>query len=498
MIVIYRNDELTIEQKAVIGKLYANDNVVIVNSLDKINELENVSRLIIVDSDTEEDWLQKHVQSLVKLFSSGIPDIRWLMGTGELLKRKRKEKESVLFVFPGSIVPLTMGSHIRAFNTLLNLRKMGYGIDVLIPGGKNNNQVKQGLEFIAENVYFYRNKKKRYPFAIRVKRYIEQKIRIYQGKSSNLPDLFSERNFYKPTESLKRWVVRLFLTKKYSYIYVNYAWMVDCVQYLDDISDEYKLICDTHDVQYYRNTNLLSRKERVFFNSEKEKKLELKNLRKADVTVAISPSDYDLLRTELNGKVSSCFPGFDYAMKPVRMRCKGRPIHFGFIGGGMEANVLAVKYILDHWWPIIQKHSPESIFYIAGSICNNSEINEYSFYSPNIELLGFVKSIDDYYKLIEVSLNPVIVSGGLNFKSVESVVAGKHLFTNKLGSVCLGNDFPCVIIDEVSSLISEMDKIEFNMQEDKRRRIENQNKALQKFGDKKFIEKMRGVLDGLQ
>ncbi len=75
--------------------------------------------------------------------------------------------------------------------------------------------------------------------------------------------------------------------------------------------------------------------------------------------------------------------------------------------------------------------------YVAGSICGDSEIKQLCFLNRNVERLGFVASIWSFYDKFDVSLNPVVVVGGLNFKSIESMSAGKVLFTNDIGLRCL-------------------------------------------------------------
>ncbi|MGE8458992.1 MAG: hypothetical protein ACN6OY_20710, partial [Pseudomonas alloputida] len=106
------------------------------------------------------------------------------------------------------------------------------------------------------------------------------------------------------------------------------------------------------------------------------------------------------------------------------------------------------------------------------------------FFDHNIEALGFVDNISDFYNRIDVSLNPVIVQGGLNFKSVEAVFAGKHLFTNPLGQECLGPDFPSTIIQNDSDITAFLKTYEFNLKKDVGSRTHNQNKAKSLFSNK--------------
>ncbi|EFM95755.1 glycosyltransferase family 4 protein [Actinobacillus pleuropneumoniae] len=456
-------------------------------------ELEKISKILVIDNNIQRKILPNNL--LVSLFSIRAFEIEWLSVDGTIEDRE-KNKPNTLFIFPGSIIPLSMGSHQRAFNFLYNLSMKGVIFDVLIPSNNKLDKValKSALKSVASNVYFYRNKPKKFTKLNTLKRGIEKRVRTLINKDASLSDLFSERAYRKPTESLKRWVNSLYLAKDYENIIVSYAWLLDSIQYIEHLRDDFNLICDTHDVQFYRNQNILSRKERLFFNKDLEKQKEVNLLNKCDYVISISDMDKKLLEENINSKVIPIYPGFDYIKVPVKQRPVGRPIYFGFIGGSMSANVIALRYVIEHWWPVIKKHSPDSHLYIAGSICNDPSIRELCFFEKNIELLGFVKDIFSFYNKFEVSLNPVLVSGGLNFKSVEAVCAGKHLFTNTLGKDCLSTDFPCIIIDDPAQIIQHMNQIEFNFSDDKKRRIASQAKALEIFGNKNHQKSLAKLL----
>lgn len=450
------------------------------NSID----LSNCGQLLLLESNRK-TYNKAFIKFLSSLFSIDSVRVNWLKEDGTISDNQSTNKPDTLFLFPGSIVPLSMGSHQRSFNLLFNLTATGKVVDVLIPDNPKLDKIKirESLKCVCNEVYFYKDRRKKFTKIQTIKRGIEKKCRSLMGKTVNLPDLFSERLHKKPTESLKRWVNSLYLAHQYEDIIVSYAWMLPAIDYIKHAQDNYRLICDTHDVQFYRNQNILSRKERLFFNQNKEKFLEIDMLNQCDSVIAISEIDAKILSSNLKTKVVSVYPGFDYSETLVKQRPVGRPIHFGFIGGGMSANVQSLEFVIQTWWPTIKNHSPDSILYIAGSICNNPIIREQSFFDQNIILMGFVKNINDFYNCIEVALNPVMVTGGLNFKSVEAVCAGKHLFTNDIGIKCLTNDFPCTVIQHPKQIIEAMNQIEFNLKQDKQNRIKNQAQALRIFGN---------------
>ena len=441
---------------------------------------------------------------LNSFFSNSLGNVWHIHGDGKLTRYRLnpKKKASTLLVFPGSILPLTLGSHQRAFNLLFNLGKNGILVDVLLTTPKNvkQSEFQTALGTICNNVYVYKNNKKKHNPRIIAKRFLESKARTILGKSKELPELFSERLNTRPTESCKRWVNSLYLANKYESIIISYAWMMGALEHIIHDSDNFKVICDTHDVQFTRNDDILNRKERIFFNSTIEKRCELTELKKCDSVLAISVSDEDILKKSLKNStnVIRASSGFDYALTQVKSRPYGKPLSFGFIGGQMSANVKSLVHILDDWWPSIKKYSPDSKLFIAGSICKSEEILPRTFLDPNVIPLGFVNSIGDFYNQIDVSLNPVLVQGGLNFKSVEAVFAGKHLITNSLGQECLGSDFPSTIANTPDDIVKFIAKYEFDVKKDYGMRVANQNKAKNLFANKKTYLELVNYLAGQQ
>ncbi|RKS28718.1 glycosyl transferase family 1 [Pseudomonas sp. WPR_5_2] len=460
----------------------------------------NANDLILVAADN----YTVDEKMLNSFFSNSLGNVWHIKSDGNLTRYRLnpKKKSSTLLVFPGSILPLTLGSHQRTFNLLFNLGKNGILVDLLITTPKNvkQSEFQAALGTICNNVYIYKNNKKKHSTAVNTKRYLESKARALLGKSKELPELFSERLNTRPTESCKRWVNSLYLENNYESVIVSYAWMMGALDYIIHDSENFKVICDTHDVQFTRNNEILSRKERIFFNSLIEKKCELKQLNTCDSVLAISVSDEDILKKSLkkSTNVIRASSGFDYALSQVKNRSHGKPLYFGFIGGQMSANVKSLVHILDEWWPSIKKYSPDSKLFIAGSICKSQEILPKIFLDENIVPLGFVNSINVFYNNIDVSLNPVLVQGGLNFKSVEAVFAGKHLITNKLGQECLGSEFPSTIANQPDDIVEFMSKYEFNLKKDYDIRIANQNKAKQLFANKKTYLELVNYLAGQQ
>ena len=220
------------------------------------------------------------------------------------------------------------------------------------------------------------------------------------------------------------------------------------------------LICDSHDVQYQRTATVLEEQKgsaREWRSLKRQRRAEIGYLKKADLVLAISERDAEMLKGDLGPKKVLTAPsGFRYSFRPVRCSPVGRPLRFGFFGNNMEANELALQHALDHWWGKVAAYSPESRLYVAGSVCSANSIKSRVFLNESVELLGFVKSISDFFEKIDVLLSPVIVSGGLNFKNAEAVAAGVQLFTNALGAETLQPLIGLSVVDDGDDLVAQL------------------------------------------
>ncbi len=425
--------------------------------------------------------------------------IDWIHEDG--IARDRPERSQpigapdLLFIFPGPILPLSLGSHQRAFNMLRNLHACGHSIDVLIPLSDGHETVAAALACFATNIHAYRASRRPYPRWKRLARGADKWWRRLRGLSPTLPDLYSERSFVKPVNSAAKLARTLHEQHRYKSIVVSYAWMMRVVRHLTPMRSDFKLICDTHDVQFTRNLSQSGRWGRLFTSTAHERRMELRDLEAADVVIAISSSDQKLLSQHLTrARVIQVNPGFDYAAATLKQRVRNAPVNFGFIGGRMDANVLALTHILTQWWPTIRRYSPESRLFVAGTVAHHDDIARLTFFDESIIALGFVDDLGAYYRQFDVALNPVIVTGGLNFKSVEAVLYGKHLVTNAAGSACLGEGFPCHVIESADQIVPVIAGIERDESEDLSRRSMAQKAAASRFGNEQARRELQARL----
>lgn len=321
---------------------------------------------------------QRLCPALIDLLASGCVSaiLRFDEQTGNLLPHRPLENVTshTLAVFPGSVLPLNLGSHRRIFQLCTNLLALDEPVDLLVTGRQGDVlKVLPLLEQVAPRVFHFGNKKPAFPAPLLWRRLLETSLEFIKGNKAK-PYLFSERLLTKASFSGAKHLRRLVQSRRYRNVIVSYAWM-DGVRRLvpPSLKKQIRWFCDTHDVQFVRNSDSGLNRNRLFTNHESEKKCEIEVLKSYDRVMAISSSDAEILQRELGkDRVLPCPNGFDYALMPPKPIDPERPV-FGFIGRNMQANSLALKEILENWWPAIHSRWPRSVLRIAGGICDSEE-----------------------------------------------------------------------------------------------------------------------------
>ena len=103
-----------------------------------------------------------------------------------------------------------------------------------------------------------------------------------------------------------------------------------------------------------------------------------------------------------------------------------RPFTVGFIGTAFYANTEAAEYISQHIAPAFADDS-EIQFVIAG---NGFESYAAKLGKPNLVITGFVESLEEFYKNVDVILSPVSIGGGMKVKVAEALKYNKKIIAS--------------------------------------------------------------------
>ncbi len=183
-----------------------------------------------------------------------------------------------------------------------------------------------------------------------------------------------------------------------------------------------KIIYDTVDLHFLRELRMANIHDDKLMRQrgEERKKQELTIIRKADVTLVVSPVEKDVLMNELPDSevqilstivdIQACETPFDERKNIL------------FIGGFEHPpNVDAILYFVNEIFPLILEYIPDLVFYIIGSKAPE-EIR--SLESANVKTVGYIEDLDEYFNQCRLSVAPLRYGAGVKGKINSSLSYG--------------------------------------------------------------------------
>ena len=209
----------------------------------------------------------------------------------------------------------------------------------------------------------------------------------------------------------------LLQTKQFDVCLVNYAWYS---KLFEALPREIVRIVDAHDVfggraEYFAQIGL----DPEWFHTSIDE--ETVGLDRADYVLAIQEQEAEILRARTRSSVHSV--GFLEAdgFLPLRKRAPSDRLVVGYIGSGNPFNVASMRVFAEDL-----KARPELRTHIevrlAGKVCSAFERIPHPF-----TLVGVVDSVVDFYRSVDVMINPMRGGTGLKIKSQEALSSGKPL-----------------------------------------------------------------------
>jgi len=277
------------------------------------------------------------------------------------------------------------------------------------------------------------------------------------------------------------------------------AWFTPSILSLKNKFPAIKWFCDTHDVFFIVDRDSNKAERRFLYRPVAHKRREISYLNSVNGVIAISEADRDSIVAAggCNSEVIVESGSFSHASRGVDVRSGPVESVFGFIGSNNTNNQKCLQIVCSVWWPVVVSINPNATLLIAGAISKSPIAESLKNQFPDsVKILGFVDILSDFYSSVQAMLSPIAVQGGLNFKSVEALMAGRPLLTNELGSRCIGKDLEgvCIIGEEGEGIADVMSRLgESNSQAQWREQIHRQ--ASLRFSDsvayKKLISKLR-------
>ena len=343
-------------------------------------------------------------------------------------------KEAV-FIYPGLMLPTVNGSRQRALSLFLEFIRRGWKVRI------GDFSLSHSPEYIG----FFRQ--------------FSADLHALGTKHSPLTDKFQKLLRLKPSAvEAKRFSVRTRLTESRSYkeflvkhcetakvVLFSHTWTMP--KDVKRLTGGARCIVDCHDISYIRDGTGDGHNDQK--SAKQDMDAELDRFKAADALIAISQGDLEELKLAGYAEKSQLLhPSFSW-LSPIKTERSGA-LAFGFIGTNMIANRESIDFIIDNIWPVILSQRPDAKLMVAGNICKHVAKSKKK--TKGLIPLGVVPSLRHFYAAVDATLCPVIRQGGLNFKIVESLIAGRPVLANAVAKKSLPESTLVVSIDDSSSL----------------------------------------------
>ncbi len=232
-------------------------------------------------------------------------------------------------------------------------------------------------------------------------------------------------------------------------------------------------IVDSVDVVFQRlfSKARLTQSPDDFRIAEQTKINELDIYNRADVVLAVSPAEKDILKKEIPTLIIETVP-LVFPVRPMRDLPRKSRDRLVFIADFQhDANVDGIVYFCNEILPlilgvngninlqIVGGYPPDKVKRLAGS---------------NVEVLGYVKDIGKIYENSDIAIAPMRYGGGIKGKIAEAIAFGLPVVTNSIslkgfdlmpGEEILLGDTPNEFSDSVIRLLTDdglCQKIKYN------------------------------------
>ena len=248
------------------------------------------------------------------------------------------------------------------------------------------------------------------------------------------------------------WACRI---HNYDAVIVNYTWLSFC---LEAVPAQIFKILDTHDA-FGRRRSLLNKLgvENEFFHTTPEE--EAKALARADLVWAIKDDEREYFEQELGAK--NCLTVLHAEPETRVWRNAPRPDGFlraGVIGARNNVNRRNLERFLQTALPLFSSYLADVKIAVAGGCADDFAGQTH----PNIEVIGRVDQIEDFYGNVDVVIAPIASSTGLKIKVSEAFAAGAPLVALAHATEGYPTLEPSHLLPDFAAMAMELIKLAFD------------------------------------
>ena len=215
--------------------------------------------------------------------------------------------------------------------------------------------------------------------------------------------------------------------------YVTSAWLLDGIPASQ--RSEAHAIIDTHDLLSDRKDQFEKRGSGHWIDISKEE--ESRVLAKFDTVLAIQHDEAALMRAmapDTRVIVAGHHAGdCEIVQRKKSVDSPEAKFSLGYIASVNASNIDAIESFLEKVWPRIGDRA-ELELVVAGAICETiaKQVDQLNLKTAGrVRLLGSVENLIDFYREIDVAINPVQFGTGLKIKTVEALLHGIPVLTTE-------------------------------------------------------------------
>ena len=219
-------------------------------------------------------------------------------------------------------------------------------------------------------------------------------------------------------ERISDYVDELCQTWDFDVCLANYVWFSKVLEIVPETTQK---VIDTHDV--FGDRHIVAKEaglEPVWFYTTKEQ--EAYALDRADIVLAIQDEEKAYFETITTKQVEVL--GYVVPYQPL-VSTKNEKIVIGYIGSGNPFNIESLRVFQEAVMEVpalMQRFK----FVLGGTVCKAfSELNEI------FDIVGLVDDLDEFYREIDIAINPMVGGTGLKIKSLEALSYGKSLLATE-------------------------------------------------------------------
>ena len=224
-------------------------------------------------------------------------------------------------------------------------------------------------------------------------------------------------------------ILRKIDLNNYDYIFLDSSSYGKIAQKIKIKYPNIKIVVFFHDVGKFwiksllKSTNDIIKKMKLCIDYPAYVYNEMLITQNADIFIALNERDSNLLNKEYGISVETNIPVTikdRFNLKRINKK-ENKEVSLLFVGAYYLPNVKGIKWFIDKVLPYIDNAK----LVVIG---NGIEIIKDDIENSNVQVLGFVEDLDEYYYNADCIVAPIFDGGGMKVKVAEAMMYGKMIF----------------------------------------------------------------------